>query len=154
MRFLPGNRLYDDIIVIDTSRLRLRCWETTDRGAFAAMNADPEVMLDQGGPLSRKASDAKLDRYAAAFTRHGFCRWTVESWEGEFLGYAGVMPSPLEHPLGEHVEIGWRLVRRAWSRGYATEASRAMLKDIHARTGLTEIVAYTAPDKRTRPDRP
>ena len=38
------------------------------------MNADPEVMLDQGGPLSREKSDAKLDRYVAAFDRYGFCR--------------------------------------------------------------------------------
>jgi RimJ/RimL family protein N-acetyltransferase len=53
--------------MIETPRIRLRCWRESDREAFSAMNADPEVMLDQGGPLSRDESDAKLDRYAAAF---------------------------------------------------------------------------------------
>jgi RimJ/RimL family protein N-acetyltransferase len=133
-------------MVIDTPRTRIRCWRHADREPFAAMNADPEVMFDLGGALSRAASDAKFDRYIAAFDRYGFCRWAVESRDGEFLGYAGVMPSHEGHPLGSHFEIGWRLVRRAWGSGYATEAAAAALQDAFHRVGLKEVVAYTAPD--------
>jgi RimJ/RimL family protein N-acetyltransferase len=133
-------------MMIETPRIRLRCWRESDREAFAAMNADPGVMLDQGGPLSREKSDAKLDRYAAAFVRYGFCRWVTEGRDGEFLGYTGIMPSPAEHPLGPHFEIGWRLVRRAWGHGYASEAAGAALKDVFDRAGLVEVLAYTAPD--------
>ena len=43
--------------VIETSRTRLRCWQETDREAFAAMNADAEVMRDLGGPMNREQSD-------------------------------------------------------------------------------------------------
>ena len=131
---------------IDTPRTRLRGWQETDRDAFAAMNADPEVMLDMGGPISRAASDAKLDRYVAAFNRYGFCRWAIESRDGHFLGYAGIMPAPEDHPLGPHFDIGWRLIRTAWGQGYATEAAGAALDDAFARVGLTEVVAYTASD--------
>lgn len=56
------------------------------------------------------------------------------------------MPSPSDHPLGPHVEIGWRLVRWAWGNGYATEAAAATLKDAFDRAGLVEVLAYTAPD--------
>lgn len=133
-------------MLIETARLRLRAWRTTDRDAFAAMNSDAEVMADEGGPLDRADSDAKLDRYAAAFEQHGFGRWLVEDRDGRFLGYAGVMPSPARHPLGEHHEIGWRLVRAAWGHGYATEAARAALDDALGRVGLAEMLAYTAPD--------
>jgi RimJ/RimL family protein N-acetyltransferase len=133
-------------MVIGTPRTRLRSWEQTDRDAFTAMHADPEVMNDYGGPISRAESDVKLDRYAAAYRQHGFCRWAVEDKEGAFLGYAGVMPSRPNHPLGAHFEIGWRLIRRAWGYGYATEAAQAALDDAFNRIGLAEVIAYTSAD--------
>jgi RimJ/RimL family protein N-acetyltransferase len=98
------------------------------------------------GPINREQSDKKLDRYAAAYHRFGFCRWVVESTDGRFLGYAGIMPSPRGHPLGNHFEIGWRLVRSAWGCGYATEAAKAALRDAFARPRLKQVLAYTAPD--------
>lgn len=131
---------------IETPRTRLRCWSQTDANAFAAMHADPEVMHDYGGPISRRESDAKLDRYAATYRQHGYCRWAVETHEGSFLGYAGVMPSPPGHPLGLHCEIGWRLVRHAWGHGYATESARAALDDAFTRVKLAEVIAYTSSD--------
>ncbi|MBV8737227.1 MAG: GNAT family N-acetyltransferase [Alphaproteobacteria bacterium] len=134
------------MMIIATPRLNLRCWKETDRDVFAAMHADPDVMHDYGGPISRTESNAKLDRYALAYYRHGFCRWAVESQEGVFLGYTGIMPSRPDHPLGSHAEIGWRLVRQAWGYGYATEAARAALKDVFTRVRPTEVLAYTAPD--------
>ena len=131
---------------IETARLRLRSWREDDRDVFAALNADPDVSRDLGGPLSRTASDAKLDRYIAAFERLGFCRWAIETKAGEFLGYAGVMPVGANHPLGEHHDVGWRLRREAWGHGYATEAARAALDDVFARVGLTPVLSYTAAD--------
>jgi RimJ/RimL family protein N-acetyltransferase len=138
--------VYDDAMEIDTPRARLRCWEPTDGDAFAAMHADPEVMHDYGGPISRRESDAKLDRYAATYRRHGFCRWAVEDRAGTFLGYAGIMPSRPGHPLNSHFDIGWRLVRHAWGHGYASEAARVALNDAFTRIGLAEVVAYTSID--------
>jgi RimJ/RimL family protein N-acetyltransferase len=132
-------------MMIDTPRLRLRPWQNSDREPFAAMNADPVVMREQGGPISRAVSDAKFARYAAAYEKHGFCRWLVESREGEFLGCVGIMPSRADHPIGPHFEIGWRLVHHAWGKGFAMEAAKAALTDAFRRTSLTEIFAYTAP---------
>lgn len=109
------------------------------------MNADAEVMQDLGGPISRSESDAKLERYRAAFHRGGFGRWAIEDRNGEFLGYAGVMAHD-EHALGPHCEIGWRLVRSAWGQGFASEAAKATLDDAFRRAGLTEVLSYTAPD--------
>jgi RimJ/RimL family protein N-acetyltransferase len=132
--------------VIRTDRLRLRNWRESDRDAFAMLNAAPEVTQDLGGPLDRTESDAKFDRYVAAFDRHGFCRWALEDLSGQFLGYTGIMPSRPGHPLGPHADIGWRLVHAAWGRGYATEAAKASLRDAFERMRLKEVLAYTSAD--------
>ena len=117
-----------------------------DGDAFAALHADPEVMRDYGGPIDRSESDAKFARYHAAFAEHGYARWVIEERNGAFLGYAGCAPAVSGHPLGPHTDIGWRLVRSAWGRGYATEAARASLDDVFARLRLPRVLAYTAPD--------
>jgi RimJ/RimL family protein N-acetyltransferase len=137
---------YFRALTIATPRLRLRPWQESDRAGFAALHADPEVMADLGGPIDRAASDAKLDRYLAAFARYGLSRWAVTAPDGALLGYTGVMPEPEGHPLGAHFQVGWRFTRRAWGYGYATEATLAVLDDAFDRAGLVEILAYTAAD--------
>lgn len=129
-----------------TARLTLRPWRETDRPAFAALNADPDVARDLGGPLARGDSDAKLARYLRTWETHGHGRWAVEDPDGRFVGYAGVQPSAAAHPLGPHAEVGWRLARHAWGRGYAAEAARAALDDFFARSASAEVLAYTAAD--------
>jgi RimJ/RimL family protein N-acetyltransferase len=131
---------------IETARLRLRAWRSVNREPFVAMCADPEVMWDYGGPIASVAADAKLERYAEAFARYGFTRWAVESHAGEFIGYVGALPHGAEHALGAHVDIGWRLVRSAWGRGFASEAANAALADLFGRISLLEVLAYTGPD--------
>jgi len=139
-------KMQDRSIILETQRLRLRCWEKTDQNAFAALNSNTEVMNDLGGSINRTESNQKLDRYIAAFDKYGFSRWAVETRKGDFLGYAGIMPRREKHPLGSHNEIGWRLIREAWGHGYATEAAKAALDDVFIRVGLTEVIAYTSPD--------
>lgn len=132
--------------VLKTSRLLLRCWHNSDRIAFAEMNSHPEVMHDLGGPMDRETSDRKFDRYAAVFKQYGFGRWVIENHEGVFLGYAVIMPVDEDHVLGQHYEIGWRLNRDAWGKGYATEAASAALIDFFNRVKVEEVLSYTAPD--------
>jgi len=140
-------KLLGAAVIIETTRLRLRPWREGDRGDFAAMHADPDVTVDYAsGPLGRAQSNRKLDRYAFAFEQLGFCRWAVETPDGRFVGYTGVMPSREGHPLGAHYELGWRLMRSEWGRGYATEAAKAALKDVFQRAGLSEVLAYAAAD--------
>ena len=51
-------------------------------------------------------------------------------------------------PFAPAVEVGWRLARAYWGRGYATEAARASLDDGFSRLALDRIVSFTVPANR------
>jgi RimJ/RimL family protein N-acetyltransferase len=132
-------------MMLNTPRLRLHMWHERHRAPFAAMSADADVMRDLGGPVSRAESDAKFDRYAKAWEDDAIGRWAVEDTNGNFLGYAGIVYRR-EHPIGPHHDLGWRFMRDAWGKGYATEAAKAALHDAFTRTNISEALAYTALD--------
>lgn len=113
--------------VIKAERLVLRTWRPDDLDAFAAMHADPCVMRDLGGPMSRADSRAKLLRYVSMYEDFGFSRYCVEDGNSQFLGYVGICPRGGRQEIGQHNEIGWRLRKDVWGKGYATEAGRACL---------------------------
>jgi RimJ/RimL family protein N-acetyltransferase len=61
---------------------------------------------------------------------------------GEFIGFAGLDDVDPGLPF-TGVEIGWRLSRSSWGRGYATESARAVLTYGFDTLGLPEILAIT-----------
>jgi RimJ/RimL family protein N-acetyltransferase len=130
---------------VQTERLLMRRWRDTDREPFAALNADPQTMVYFASTLNRAASDAFVDQIEARFEQQGFGLWALEVvGDGRFIGYTGLNPLPPEVPAGGGMEIGWRLDRRAWHRGYATEAARAALSIAFDGAGLREIWSMTA----------
>ena len=129
-----------------TDRLLLRRWRPTDREAFARLNADPVVMQHFVGTLSREDSDAFAGRIEKQFEERGFGLWAVEvPGVAPFVGFVGLSVPSFEAHFMPAVEVGWRLDRPYWGRGYATEAARASLADGFERVGLTEIVSFTTP---------
>ena len=74
----------------------------------------------------------------------GFCFAAVErKRDGAFVGMVGLARCDLDAPFCPCVEIGWRLPREHWGRGYATEAAAAWLDHGFGVLGLDEVVAFT-----------
>lgn len=129
---------------LQTPRVLLRRWREADREPFAAINADPEVMELFPAPLRHHESDELLDAIEAGFEREGFGLWALEVKEGgELAGFTGLAVPTFEAPFTPTVEVGWRLARWAWGRGYATEAGRAALAYAFGELGLAEVVSFT-----------
>jgi len=126
-----------------TERLLLRQWRDDDRAPFAELNADPEVMRYFPRTQSLAESDALVDRQQALIVERGWGLWAVDAPEG-FIGFVGLSEPRFEAHFTPAVEVGWRLARRAWGKGYATEAARACLAFGFGELGLDEIVSFTA----------
>lgn len=131
--------------MIETERLLLRPWRDDDREPFAALNADPEVMEFFPAPLVREESDALVTRIRGHFDEHGYGLWALEVRNsGRFAGFTGLLQQTFPAHFTPAVEVGWRLDRRAWGRGYASEAARAAITHGFDEVGLDEIVSMTA----------
>ena len=125
--------------------LLLRPWREGDLQAFAALNADPEVMRHFPNCMSREESDSLAARIHEHFAEHGFGHWIAERRsDGAFLGVVGVQHVNFEASFTPAVEIGWRLNHAFWRQGYALEAARAVLQYAFAHLQLDEVVAFTA----------
>lgn len=131
--------------MIETERLLLRQWRDEDFEPFAALNADPITMEFFPSVLTTPESDAAAAGNRAHIEEHGWGLWAVEVVEtGEFIGFTGLWTVPSDYPFIPAVEVGWRLARAHWGRGYATEAARAAVEFGFGDLGLAEIVSMTA----------
>ena len=130
---------------IETARLRLRQWTDADREPFARMNADRDVMRYFPGPLTREQSDAFLDRQRDHIDKRGWGLWAVETRaDNTFIGFVGLAPVPMTMPFGPAIEVGWRLAREHWGRGYAKEAALAAIAHAFDTLRVPQIVSFTA----------
>jgi RimJ/RimL family protein N-acetyltransferase len=116
-----------EIPILETERLRLRSFRTSDIEDYAALNADPEVLRYLGSglePWDRGRSWRHMAFLLGHWQLGGAGTWAVEEKAiGDFVGMVG-FSAPAGWP---GFELAWVLVRRFWGHGYATEAAAAAL---------------------------
>jgi len=131
-------------VFLETERLLLRQFTTSDVDSVVELDSDPEVMryVTGGRPTPRAEIETDImpawlayyDRYAG----YGF--WAViEKSTGEFLGWFHFRPRPGAAP--DEPELGYRLRRSAWGKGYGTEGSRALIDKGFAELGASRVTA-------------
>lgn len=117
---------------MQTERLRLRPLAPDDLEHLVALHGDPEVMafITGAGETREVVETRSLPDLLARRT------WLL--FEAEtFLGWASLRVE------GDEAELGYRLVRAAWGRGYASEAARALVDLGFRQLGLSRIWAET-----------
>ena len=131
-------------VFLETERLVLRRFSPADVDNLAGLDADPDVMrfITGGIPTSREEiQDEVLPAFLGYYQRYeGYGFWAViEKETGEFLGWFHFRPRAGAAP-GE-VELGYRLRKSAWGKGYATEGSRALIGKGFTEFGVQRVVA-------------
>ncbi|MFZ3472169.1 GNAT family N-acetyltransferase [Streptomyces sp. 4.24] len=122
--------------------VQLRVPTDEDARAWHGVFDDPEVMEFLGGPAELSAYEEFTARQRMHDARLGYCLWTLLDEEGGVIGFTGAQPWPAEKawgPVGE-IEIGWRLGRSAWGKGYAYAAALATVERVRE-AGVPEVVA-------------
>lgn len=133
------------MIHIETSRLQLRDWKDTDIKPFSRLNADENVMRYFPKTLSTEETNVFYQSIIAEFKECGFGLYAVEVKETkEFIGFIGFHRATFEADFTRCVEIGWRLKKEAWGKGYATEGAAACLHYGFNELGLSDIYSFTA----------
>ena len=131
--------------VLDTPRLILRPFELADIESSWVMNKDAEVSryTGDGGVVSRDEMERRIrEDVMGDYEKYGFGRLAVEVKGGErFIGFAGL--KYLEDL--KEVDLGYRLMKKYWGRGYATEAASACLDYGFDQLNLSEIIAMVLP---------
>src|SRR3712207_161227 len=133
-------------VLLQTERLVLRRFTGADAEDLLDLHGDPEVMrfLTGGRPTPReKILSETLPRYLSyEGPREAFGVWAaVGKPTGGFLGWFLFRPPEGARP-GD-VELGYRLRRSAWGKGYATEGSRALVQKGFAELGVRRVMAQT-----------
>lgn len=131
--------------MLTTERLILRHWKEADLEPFAALNADPVVMEHFPKLSTLQETKEMIERIEAAFAKNTFGLWAVElKSTNEFIGFVGLARPNFDAHFTPCVEIGWRLAKEFWGKGYAPEAARESLKYGFEQSGLEEIIAITS----------
>jgi RimJ/RimL family protein N-acetyltransferase len=133
-------------VILQTERLTLRQFTADDADNLYELNSDPEVMryLTGGRPTPREVlRDEVIPFHLAVYERlDRLGTWAAESAAtGEFLGWFHFRPGADADVT--NIDLGYRLRRPAWNRGYATEGSRALINMGFTDLGVQRVFAHT-----------
>lgn len=146
-------------IFLETPRLILRQFTEDDVDNLVALDSDPDVMrfINGGVASSREAITSKflpdVLSYYAEYDNLGF--WAIAKKSSrEFIGWVVLRPESrfriaklLNVAESDAMELGYRLRQISWGKGYATEASRALI-DKAWKENIPKIVAWALPEHK------
>lgn len=127
--------------VFETTRLYARNLFDADFDAFHAMQSDDEVMrYTTGRGLDEAENRRQLKMCIDCYSKPGNDFWVwaiVRKTDEQFVGTCAVVPNE------NRAEIGYRLLRRFFGRGYGQEICNSLIDYCIDQRGLNEIIAYT-----------
>lgn len=132
------------MVVTETPRLSLRQFELEDSAPLLSVFGDEAVMRYGDGVQTPAWVRAWLLEVQKSYRTHGYGNWAVVDKKADLLGYCGL--SYVDELAGHsEVALGYRLARRYWGQGYASEAVAATINYGFDTLGLKRLVATIDP---------
>jgi RimJ/RimL family protein N-acetyltransferase len=133
-------------VFLETERVVLRRFTEADVDNLFDLDGDPEVMrfINGGRPTPRDVVQNEILPGFLGYDEHfeGYGFWAaIEKSSGDFLGWFHFRPPEGSSP--DEAELGYRLRKSAWGKGYASEVSRALIRKGFAELGVQRVVAST-----------
>jgi ribosomal-protein-alanine N-acetyltransferase len=137
-------------IFAETERLILREILPTDVDGMYELDSDPEVHRYLGNkPLSDKNQVIEIiEAVRQQYKDHGIGRWAIiDKKSGHFMGWTGLkMVTELTNGHRDYYDLGYRLIRKYWGQGFATESALASLDYAFRKLKTEEIFGAASCD--------
>lgn len=131
--------------IFTSERLGFRNWTESDLDLMQEVSSDPEVMEFFPKTATREQTKEFIDRMKSMCDEKGYSYFAVEEIEtGDFIGFIGICDQDYNVPFCPMTDIGWRLNKSYWGKGYATEGAKRCLEYAFELCNLKEIYS-TAP---------
>jgi ribosomal-protein-alanine N-acetyltransferase len=142
--------MQNDSIHIETERLLIREIMLADEQGMWELDRDEEVhkYLDNHPFEKIEQTRELIANIRKQYIEIGIGRWAIIKKDStEFVGWTGfkLMKESINHHVN-YYDFGYRLVKRFWGQGFATEAGKAALKYGMEALQLKDIYGMTDPD--------
>ncbi len=128
-----------------SERLGFKNWDEESIEKMIAVSADPEVMRFFPSPASPEKTRTFGHKMKKQCDEIGYCYFATEILETrEFIGFIGLSYQDYDTEFTPCTDIGWRLKKSAWNKGYATEGAKACLNYGFNKLGLKEIYSVAS----------
>ena len=131
--------------MLETHRLMLKVATLQEASSMVELNSDPEVIRYTGDTAQHSVLEAETvinERLLPQFEKYRMGRFSVYLKVGTYIGWCGLRYSPET----KEVDLGYRLMKKFWGQGYATEASIRCLEYGFETLKLKRIVAKAMPE--------
>ena len=130
-----------------SKRLGFRQWTAKDRRVLEVINTDTEVMKHFPKTLTKEENKALFERLKQHFSQRQYTYFATEILATqECIGFIGLAYQDYPTAFTPAVDIGWRLKKSAWGKGYATEGAQKCLAYGFQHIGLDEIISTCTVD--------
>ncbi|ALM54631.1 GNAT family N-acetyltransferase [Halomonas huangheensis] len=132
--------------LIETERIQLRRFLDQDLVDLTTILSDPEVMrFSIRGICDQKATRSFIEGCLASYSEYGFGPLAiVDKGAGDLVGFCGICYEMVDEC--REVSLGYRLARRYWNQGLATEANSAALEHAFTQLGVESIITLIQPE--------